>query len=105
LAENAVVHGASAEFGSTEILIRITCEGGVLEAIVENTIGDSSSAGSPVRTGLGATRDRLQLLYGARASLDTTVANGRFRVTVRMPARPVAAGERFADLVHARADR
>lgn len=105
LAENAVVHGSSAEFGSTEILVRIKCDGGVLEAIVENTIAGSSSAGSPARTGLGATRDRLQLLYGARASLDTAVENGRFRVTVRIPARAVATGERLADLVHARADR
>jgi two-component system, LytTR family, sensor kinase len=105
LAENAVVHGAAAEFGGTDILIRIRCDGGVLEAVVENTVTRPSPDGSGAGTGLGATRDRLRLLYGARASLEVNVGAGRFRVTVRLPARPVAAAEPHAEPVHARTDR
>jgi two-component system LytT family sensor kinase len=105
LAENAVVHGSAAEFGSTDILIRIRCENGVLEAIVENTVTQPSPEGSRAGTGLGATRDRLRLLYGTRASLEVTVDAGRFRVTIRLPARPVAAADSHTEPVHARADR
>jgi LytS/YehU family sensor histidine kinase len=105
LAENAVVHGAAAEFGSTDILIRIRCDGGILEAVVENTITRPSPDGLRTGTGLGATRDRLRLLYGTRASLEVSVDAGRFRVTIRLPARPVAAAEPQAEPVHARADR
>jgi hypothetical protein len=47
----------------------------------------------------------LRLLYGARASLDVSVEAGRFRVTIRLPARPVAVAEPHAEPVHARADR
>lgn len=105
LAENAVVHGAAAEFGSTDILIRIRCDDGALEAVVENTVMQPSAGGSRAGTGLDATRDRLRLLYGARASLEVNVDAGRFQVMIRLPARPVAAAEPHAEPVHARADR
>lgn len=105
LVENAVVHGAAAEFGSTDIQIRIGCNGGELEILVENTVAGAPPADWRAGTGLGATRDRLRLLYGARASLDTVAADGWYRVTVRLPARAVPAGVAQSDAEHARADR
>jgi two-component system, LytTR family, sensor kinase len=105
LAENAVVHGAEAEFGSTDILIKVRCDGGVLEAVVENSVTRPSPDLLRAGTGLGATRDRLQLLYGTRASLEVSADAGRFRVTIRLPARPLAAAEPHAEPLHARADR
>jgi hypothetical protein len=38
-------------------------------------------------TGLGTTRARLRLLYGDAGVLETWSEPGRFRVTVRLPAR------------------
>jgi hypothetical protein len=105
LVENAVVHGAAAEFGSTDILIRIRCDGEDLEIRIENTVAGASPADWRAGTGLGTTRDRLRLSYGARASLDTVASDGSYRVTVRLPARPVSAVVAPADVEHARADR
>jgi hypothetical protein len=105
LAENAVVHGVAAEFGSTDIRITVRCDGGMLEAVVENTVSQPVPDGSRAGTGLAATRDRLHLLYGVRASLDVSVDDQRFRVTVRLPARAVARADPQPEAVHARADR
>ena len=105
LVENAVVHGAAAEFGSTDILIRIRCDGEDLEIRIENTVAGASPADWRAGTGLGTTRDRLRLSYGARASLDTVASDGSYRVTVRLPARPMSAVVTHADVEHARVDR
>jgi two-component system LytT family sensor kinase len=105
LAENAVVHGVAAEFGATDILIRIRCDDGMLEAVVENTMLQAPVEGSRAGTGLDTTRDRLRLMYGTRASLEVRAEAQRFRVTVRLPARIVAATEPQPEAVYARADR
>jgi signal transduction histidine kinase len=87
LAENAVQHGASLEFTNTTIHIRAARDGDAINLSVTN---DSSADFDPSRlgTGLGATRDRIGLLYGPHASLEIAAEGGTFRVTVRLPARP-----------------
>lgn len=86
LVENAVRHGLAVEFGEVEIIVSATTNRGILRLIVEN---DTSATDTPARlgTGLGATGDRLRLLYGPSASLETSIVEGRFRVTVTIPAR------------------
>jgi two-component system, LytTR family, sensor kinase len=105
LVENAVVHGAAAEFGNTDIMIRIRCDGGDLAILIENTVVGPLPDAWRAGTGLGTTRDRLRLLYGARASLDAIAADGSYRVTVRLPARAVPAIVSEPGAEHARADR
>jgi two-component sensor histidine kinase len=86
LVENAVHHGASAEYGSTDIRVRVTKTDDHLDILVENDVARPSSADGE-RTGLGTTRDRLRLLYGGRATLETSTDDRRFRVAIRIPAR------------------
>jgi len=90
LVENAVRHGASMEFGRAEIVVRGEVERGELRVIVENDVNESTTEPIRIGTGLGATRDRLRLLYGDAGDLHAAAEGGRFRVTLRVPARPVA---------------
>ena len=89
LVENAVIHGTDSEAGETRIEVRATVDRDLVCVAVENTM--SSSRAEPTRygTGLGATIARLRLLYGDAASLETSAASGRFRVTVKVPARTI----------------
>jgi LytS/YehU family sensor histidine kinase len=89
LVENAVHHGASAEYGVTDILVRMAQVNDRLEVLVENDVAISPEP-ERVGTGLGTTRDRLRLLYGSAAELETSSRDGRFRVTIRVPARQLA---------------
>jgi len=85
LVENAVHHGSALEFERTMIHVAVALRGGRLELVVENDVR-SDAPSERVGTGLGATRDRLRLLYGADQSLEITRGEGRFRVTVALPA-------------------
>jgi LytS/YehU family sensor histidine kinase len=74
--------------------------------VVENDVDDVPAATHRVGTGLGTTRDRLRLLYGPEAELQATREDGRFRVTIRLPARQLSAVPATVEHVaHARADR
>src|SRR6185312_3316090 len=64
LVENAVRHGSALEFERTTIRVDLAVRAARLELVVENDVADRESA-ERVGTGLGATRDRLRLLYGA----------------------------------------
>jgi LytS/YehU family sensor histidine kinase len=90
LIENAVQYGAACEHGEAHVLVSITRDGGHLLLIVENDASPlpplaESRTPARVGTGLATSRDRLRILHGSRASLDTSLANGRFRVTIRVP--------------------
>lgn len=89
LVENAVRHGASLEFGHSEIVIAASRTGDELRIVVENDVDGETTGADRIGTGLGATRDRLRLLYGAAADLTAAADHGRFRVTLRLPARVV----------------
>lgn len=92
LVENAVHHGSALEFERTAIDVDVAVRGGQLELVVENDV-DGDEPSERIGTGLGATRDRLRLLYGAEQSLEITRGEKRFRVTVRLPAHPAPSAE------------
>jgi two-component system LytT family sensor kinase len=93
LVENAVHHGASLEYGNSTILVTAAVERDILRLVVDNDAPATDCTPSRVGTGLGATRDRLRLLYGDAGVLETSAAGGRFRVTVCVPAHVVPPGE------------
>ncbi len=87
LVENAIKHGIAQlrEGGTLRIVARVVDT--VLEIEVDNPREMPSPAASPEGVGLKNTARRLELLFGARASLnlDLSVA-GRAQATVRLPA-------------------
>ncbi len=87
LVENAVRHGAAREFDTTTILVAISVSALSLRVVVDNETNSAAADVPRVGTGLGTTRDRLRLLYGAASSLETSNADGHFRVTILVPAR------------------
>jgi len=89
LVENAVRHGASMEFGRADVAVSGRVEREELRIVVENDVSEGTTGPARIGTGLGATRDRLRLLYGDAADLHAAADGGRFRVTLRLPARPV----------------
>jgi two-component system LytT family sensor kinase len=90
LVENAVRHGAAAEYQAAGIRIALSRRVAQLEIVVENDVHAIPDEPLQVGTGLGTTRDRLRLLYGDAATLETSVEAGRFRMIVRLPARALA---------------
>jgi hypothetical protein len=105
LVENAVRHGTSLEYGSADILIALNRRGDELEVVVENTIDAAAQTSAQVGTGLGASRDRLELLYHRRATLETSSSSGRFRVRITLPASAAPAPAGASPDLYARADR
>jgi two-component system, LytTR family, sensor histidine kinase AlgZ len=90
LVENAVHHGAAREYGALDVQVRITREHEMLCLSVENDVDPASGEPAAFGTGLGTTRDRLELLYGDAATLTTSAEGGTFRVVLRIPARTIA---------------
>ncbi|MGH7620472.1 MAG: sensor histidine kinase, partial [Gemmatimonadaceae bacterium] len=90
LVENAVRHGAASEFAQTDVVVIGSLAGGTLTIVVENDVHEPPSGEARIGTGLGATRDRLRLLYGDDAQLHAAAEGKRFRVTLRVPARVAA---------------
>lgn len=106
LVENAVRHGTTSEGEYSDILITASLAGQQLVVVVENDVG--APIGTPSEgTGLGATRDRLRLLYGTAAQLDISSNANRCRVTVTLPARQISppSGAPTTESEHARAHR
>lgn len=87
LVENAVRHGAATEYQDAGIRIALSRHAAELQLDVENDVHATPDEPLPMGTGLGTTRARLQLLYGDAGVLQTSSEAGRFRVTVRLPAR------------------
>ena len=95
LVENAVHHGLAREYGESDILVAASLDGDALQLVVENDFEVSSDSYTDrVGTGLGATRDRLRLLYGSAATVETSASGARFRVVVRIPAHVACAANR-----------
>lgn len=70
LVENAIEHGIARRAGAGQIAIIARREGDMLTVrVVDDGVGVSPDAARREGTGLGATRQRLQELYGDRAAL------------------------------------
>jgi LytS/YehU family sensor histidine kinase len=101
LVENAVKHGALAEGGAGEVVVRarvdkvtrtLTCEveddgpGPIDEPRrVASSLGDATREGGQ---GLSIVRRRLAVRYGALASFRLEKCEGRTRAVVSLPAGP-----------------
>jgi signal transduction histidine kinase len=96
LVENAVRHGSLARSGRGRVVVRIARVADRLVVQVDDD-GPGVPAGRHALnagTGLGATAERLRLLYGdAHAFEAGNQDGGGFRVTVRLPWRAAAAVE------------
>jgi len=86
LLENAIRHGVEPSTGPAEVSVTVGLEGGRVVARVENAL--AAAAPQPGnRLALENVRERLALFFDAEAELEAGVADGRYRVTVRMPHR------------------
>jgi sensor histidine kinase YesM len=85
LVENAIRHGLSPKVGPGRLTIRAESEGASLILTVED---DGLGAALPLGPGLGVgnTRERLDAIYGERATLGIdTSPNGGFRARIQIP--------------------
>jgi two-component system LytT family sensor kinase len=88
LVENAVHHGAARRVEPTELLVTGKANEAEFELSVRNAAGDSTSSESRPGTGLARLRERLSVLYGASAKLESgRTADGQFESVLTLPAR------------------
>jgi sensor histidine kinase YesM len=88
LVENGIKHGIAKRPQGGEIAVEAKVTGGVLEIAVSNTPAGEDKAAESAGVGLANAMERLQLLFGSRASLRLD-RSSRERTTaaVRIPAR------------------
>ena len=95
LVENAIKHGLEPKPEGGTLLVKAEVVHGKLNVTVADTglgFGRAASSGATAGTGVGLAniRERLQLLYGAKASLTITEnRGGGTRVTLAVPYKPV----------------
>jgi sensor histidine kinase YesM len=87
LVENAVLHGVSPRVDGGAVLVRARRRNGLLELSVEDDgSGPGSSPSTGTRTSLRDLQERLDLLYGGEAKLESGKSeNGGYRVRVELP--------------------
>jgi LytS/YehU family sensor histidine kinase len=85
LVENAVKHGIAALPNGGDLSVRAAIDADSLRLEVENTGSLSEPKPGTTQVGLGNTRERLRILYGARAHLDLRNGDGRVTATVVIP--------------------
>lgn len=92
LVENAVLHGVGPRTEGGTVRVAATKSDGVLELVVEDDgPGPGSSQHHGSQTSLDELSQRLDLLYGERARLESeTAPGGGFRIRVRLPVIPAA---------------
>lgn len=86
LVENAIVHAISRHRSVGHLSVRANSDGANVRLYVENTIVSLTASPPGMGLGLSGVRDRLQLLYGGRATLETHESDPeRYVVEVRIP--------------------
>ena len=97
LVENAIKHGLEPKPEGGKLLVKAEVVHGKLSVTVADTglgFGRAASSGATAGTGVGLAniRERLQLLYGPKASLTITEnPGGGTRVTLAVPYKPLQA--------------
>jgi len=86
LVENAIKHGIAARLEGGNVHLAAMRDGGTLVLMVENDIDEDSPARPGEGVGLENVRRRLRALAGREARLDAERVDGRFRVTLTLPA-------------------
>jgi hypothetical protein len=85
LVENAVRHGRVERLGTGRIAVTAHCADGTLTLDVWDDGGDLPGVSSGQGLGLRATRERLHLLFGDRATLSSGPADDGWRVRITLP--------------------
>jgi two-component system sensor histidine kinase AlgZ len=85
LVENAVYHGIEPRPDGGEIAIDVGVAKGVLQMVLTNPYAGESRQTAGNRMAIANIRERLQLHFDAEASMRSEVADGMYRVTIRMP--------------------
>ncbi len=85
LVENAIRHDLERHEGTSDIHLRVARVDQTVTVEVSNGLRPALPPNPGAGLGLRATRDRLQLLYGARARLETRQEGERFVVHVELP--------------------
>ncbi len=86
LVENALRHDLDCHEGASDIRLRLDCREGALIIRVTNPVHHGAVHNPGVGLGLRNIAARLQLAYGAAATMQAGVVNGLFDVVIRMPA-------------------
>ncbi len=95
LVENAVKHGIAGliEGGTIRIAVQMAAEGVVVR--IENEIDPDMQAAHSLGVGLAHVRRRLEVRFGAGASLQAGAVDGVYRVVLRFPCEsPIASSSR-----------
>ena len=90
LVENAVYHGVSLLPAGGTVSVRLARQGRDLLAVVENPVPEHPGVSRGEQMALSNIEQRLQALFGDRASLRRVPVSGRFRVELRYPLEPPA---------------
>ncbi len=91
LIENALRHDLDCHEGPSDIELAFGGTGERLTISVSNPLSAGSTTNPGLGLGLRHSRARLQLAYGAEATLSAGPANGRFVVDISMPRHALAA--------------
>jgi len=86
LVENAIKHGVAARLDGGEVHLAAHRDGGTLTLMVENDIDEDAPARPGEGVGIENVRRRLRALAGRDARLDALQLEGRYRVTLTLPA-------------------
>ncbi len=90
LVENAIMHGVSRCAGGGVLCLRARADGEVLMIEIQNPVAEKGADTSGHRLSLDNIAQRLALIYGERASLETGVEDRIFRAALRIPKTALA---------------
>ena len=85
LVENAVYHGIEPATGGGEVAIEAGLSGGQLVIVLTNPFPGEGMHPAGNKMALANIRERLQLHFDAEATMKSEVADGTYKVTIRMP--------------------